>query len=104
MLWNEDQLPRVKNENKPKLKGKWESVFSGKHMDNFPKGTHVVSVMNQHQVRGGQRSQTKRLSSSPASNSKAKQTDVKGQKSSTEALTASGEVHTHEEAQVFVMT
>ena len=26
-------------------KGKWESVFSGKHMDNVPKETLVVSVM-----------------------------------------------------------
>ena len=28
MLWNEDQLPRVKKENKPKLKGKWENAFN----------------------------------------------------------------------------
>ena len=45
MLWNDDQLPRVKKETKPTLKGKWESVFSGKHMDNVPKETHLVSVM-----------------------------------------------------------
>ena len=45
MLWNEDQLPRVKKETKPTLRGKWESVFSGKHMDNVPKETHAVSVV-----------------------------------------------------------
>ena len=45
MLWNEDQLPRVKKETKPTLRGKWESVFSGKHMANVPQETHVVSVM-----------------------------------------------------------
>ena len=36
---------RVKKERKPALKGKWESVFSGRHMDSFPEETHVVSVM-----------------------------------------------------------
>ena len=45
MLWNEDQLPRVKKERKLALRAKWESVFSGRHMDNVPKETHVVSVM-----------------------------------------------------------
>ena len=45
MLWNGDQSPRVKKERKPTLRGKWESVFSGRHMDNVPKETHVVSVM-----------------------------------------------------------
>ena len=45
MLWNEDQLPRVKKETKPALRGKWESVYSAKHTDNVPKETHVVSVM-----------------------------------------------------------
>ena len=44
MLWNEDQLPS-KKETKLTLRAKWETVFSGKHMDNVPKETHVVSVM-----------------------------------------------------------
>ena len=34
-----------KKEGKLTLRGKWESVFSGRHMDNVPKETHVVSVM-----------------------------------------------------------
>ena len=34
-----------KKERKPTLRGKWESVFSGGHMDNVPKETHVVSLM-----------------------------------------------------------
>ena len=46
MLWNEDQLPRIKKETKPALRGKWESVFSGSHMGNVPMETDVVSVMN----------------------------------------------------------
>ena len=29
----------------PALRGEWESVFSGRHTDNVPKETHVVSVM-----------------------------------------------------------
>ena len=37
--------PRVKKERKPALRGKWESVFSGRHMDNVPKETQVGSVM-----------------------------------------------------------
>ena len=45
MLWNEDQLPRVKKETKPTLRGKWESVFSGRHMASVPQETQVVSVM-----------------------------------------------------------
>ena len=47
MLWKEDQSPRVKKERKPTLRGKWEGVFNGKHMDNVPKETHVVSAMTQ---------------------------------------------------------
>ena len=39
--------PRVKKERKPTLRGKWESVFSGRHMDNVRKETHAVSVMTQ---------------------------------------------------------
>ena len=31
--------------NKAYVGGKWASVFSGKHTDNVPKETHVVSVM-----------------------------------------------------------
>ena len=27
------------------LRGEWESVLSGRHMDNVPEKTHVVSVM-----------------------------------------------------------
>ena len=45
MLWSEDHLPCVKKETNPALRGRWESVFSGKHTDNVPKETHVVSVM-----------------------------------------------------------
>ena len=44
MLWKEDQLPRVKKETKPTLRGKWDSVFSGQHTDNVRKETHEVSV------------------------------------------------------------
>ena len=40
MLWKEDQLPRVKKETEPMLRGKWKSVFCGRHMDNVPKETH----------------------------------------------------------------
>ena len=43
MLWKGYQSPRVKR--KPALRRKKECVFSGKHMDNVPKETHVVSVM-----------------------------------------------------------
>ena len=34
-----------KKEKKPALRGKWESVFSGKHMDNVPQEIPIVSVM-----------------------------------------------------------
>ena len=47
MLWNEDQSPRVKKGRKHTLRVKWESVFSGRHTDNVPMETHVVSVMTQ---------------------------------------------------------
>ena len=70
MLWNEDQLPRVKEETKPTIRGKWESVFSGRHMDNVPKEAVVVSEV----------SYEKRRSSSPAPHSKAKQTNGEEQK------------------------
>ena len=42
MLWNEDQLPRVKKETKPTLRGKWKSVFCGRHMHNVPEETRAV--------------------------------------------------------------
>ena len=45
MLWKEGQSPRVKKETKPKQRGKCESAFSRRHMDNVPKVTHVASVM-----------------------------------------------------------
>ena len=41
----QDQSPRVKKERKPTLSGKWESVFSGRHMDNVSEETHVVPDM-----------------------------------------------------------
>ena len=50
----------------PTFRGKWKSVFSGRHTDNVPKETHAVSVMTQRPLAtvGGD-----------APNSKAKQTD-----------------------------
>ena len=46
MLWNEEQSPRVKKDRKPACREEsGVSVFSGKHMDNVQKETHVVSVM-----------------------------------------------------------
>ena len=47
MLWKGDQSPRVKQERKLTLRGKWERVFSGRHVDNVPEETHAVSVMTQ---------------------------------------------------------
>ena len=47
MLWKGDESPRVKKERKLMLLRKWKSVFSGRHMDNVPEETHVVSVMTQ---------------------------------------------------------
>ena len=47
MSWKEDQSPRVQKEGKPALRGKWESAFSWRHMDNVPKETHAVSVMTE---------------------------------------------------------
>ena len=43
----EDQSPRIKKERKPTLRGKWESVFSGRHMGNVSEETHAASVMTQ---------------------------------------------------------
>ena len=45
MLWKGDQSPRVKKERKPTLRGEWESVLSGRHMDSVQKETRVVSVI-----------------------------------------------------------
>ena len=47
MLCKEDQSPRVNKEREPTLRGRWESVFSGRHRDNVPKETHAVSVITQ---------------------------------------------------------
>ena len=47
MLWKGDQSPRVKKERKPTLRGTWENVFSGRHMDDVPKEARAVSVMTQ---------------------------------------------------------
>ena len=74
MLWKRISHQELKR--KPTLRGKWETVFSGRHTDNFPKETRVVSVILQWPlatVTPGQRG--KRRSSSPASHSKAKQSD-----------------------------
>ena len=73
MLWNEDQSPRVKSERKPTLREKWESVYNGSHRQCFKGDSCSFS-------HAGQRG--KGRSSSPASHSKAKQTDGEGQKSS----------------------
>ena len=43
-----DQMMRTRNfrvRNEVDVRGKWESVFSRRHMDNVHKETHVVSVM-----------------------------------------------------------
>ena len=45
MLWKGFQSPRVNSETEPVFRGKWESVFSGRHQDNVPKDILVVSVM-----------------------------------------------------------
>ena len=53
MLWNGDQSPRVKKERNPTLRGKWENAISGKHMENVPEETRVVSVMTQMPMETG---------------------------------------------------
>ena len=59
------------------------SVFSGRHMDNVPEETHVVSVMTQKPIgNSGKGQRQKGRSSSLASHSEAKQTEGEGQKSS----------------------
>ena len=40
-----EQSQRVKKERKPPWRAKCKSAFSGRHKDNVPKETHVVSVM-----------------------------------------------------------
>ena len=83
MLWKGDHSPRVQKDRKPTLRGKWESVFSGRHMDNVPKQTHAVSVMTHSLWQQWQRSETKRtIVFSCISHSKVKQTDGEKQKSS----------------------
>ena len=57
--------------------------FSGRHMDNVPEETHVVSIMTQEPLENSAKGQRQKgRSSSLASHSKAKQTDGEGQKSS----------------------
>ena len=69
-----------KKDTKPTLRGKWASVFSGKHMDNVPKETHAVAVVTTSPVE--KRAKVRR-SSSPPFHSKAKQTDGEEQKTLT---------------------
>ena len=38
-------VTKSQKETKPMLRGKWKSVFSGRHKDNVPKEIPVVSVM-----------------------------------------------------------
>ena len=46
MLWKGSSVTKSQKGNRANVeRGKWKSVFSGKHMDNVPKETHVVSVM-----------------------------------------------------------
>ena len=91
MLWKRSSVTKSQMEKEPTLRGKWKSVFSGKHMDNVPKGTHVVSHVvfscsfSHDTQASGNRSRGQRRkgrSSSPASHSKAKRTDGEGHKSS----------------------
>ena len=49
MLWNEDQLPRVKKEGTPMLRG----VLSGRHMDNVLKETIASGNSGEGQRRKG---------------------------------------------------
>ena len=83
MLWKEEHSPRVKKARKPTLRGGWESVFSGRHMDKVTQETHAVSVMTLWplETRAVVRAEKGR-SSSPASHSKTKRTDGEEQKAS----------------------
>ena len=60
MLWKGDQSPRVKKERKLTLRWKWESVFSGRHMDNVPEETLAISVMIQEPLETGGKVRDKR--------------------------------------------
>ena len=64
--------------NKPTLRGKCESVFSGRQMDNVSKETPVVSVMTLYWKQWWW-SETKRTIVFTASHAKAKQTDEEEQ-------------------------
>ena len=79
--WKGCQSPRVTKETKPTWKGKWKSVFSGRHKDNVPKETRVVSVMSHDllEIKAEKAKDKKVRSSSPASHSKSEQTDGKGE-------------------------
>ena len=77
----------VTKSQKRKAHACWEEsgrcVFSGRHMDNVPKETHVVSVMTHKPLATVAKVRDEKDDrSSPASHSKAKQTDGEGQKSS----------------------
>ena len=48
-LWKEELWPWVRKVTKLTLRGKWEGVFSWRHVDNVPKETHAVSTMTQPQ-------------------------------------------------------
>ena len=69
-VWKEEQSARVKKERKPTLRGKWQSVFSGRHMDNVQK--EMLFQSGQTSTRRPVRWRRKGRSSSPAPNSKAK--------------------------------
>ena len=43
-------VTKVQKKRKLTLRGKWKSVFSGRHMDRVPEETHVVSVMIQESL------------------------------------------------------
>ena len=79
MLWKGDQSPRVKK--KAHVERKVGECFQWQAHDHLiPEETHAVSVMTQRSLSKGQKRQGR--SSSPASHSKAKQTDGEEQKSS----------------------
>ena len=79
MLWNGVQSPRVKKETKPMLKGKWKSVFSGKHIGQCSNGD-PCSFSHDPLLASGKRGSSQGRqgrSSSLASHGKSKQTDGK---------------------------
>ena len=81
MLWIEDQVPRVEKETKPSLRGKWE-CFQWKAHGQCSEGDSC-SFSHDTLASGnkGEGRRRKGRSSSPASHSKAKQTDGEEQKS-----------------------